>query len=162
MNGDRTGSFEGNTEIAYALFAIIRSLKGSLRINQYLKCIADGLGIHEWECKRGFEEFCRNQRLPRRVETSTPDGGTPPPAKMLKDDIDFIASLITYAGLHAVLWNNEHEIHTESPAFTLAKVVDENASRRKITASEKESLLCTTAANIRRAHYRPAKNKRQV
>ncbi len=151
MNGDRTGSFEGNTEIAYALFAIIRSLKGSLRINQYLKCIADGLGIHEWECKRGFEEFCRNQRLPRRVETSTPDGGTPPPAKMLKDDIDFIASLITYAGLHAVLWNNEHEIHTESPAFTLAQKVvrhENGVLSLDDMASEEEQSLYTAAVNV--------------
>lgn len=152
MNAAQRGTFEGNTEIAYALFAIVRTLKGSLRVDQYLKRIAEGLGIHEWECKRGFEEFCRNQRLPRRVETmpTATDAAAPVP-RPHKDDIDFIAALITFSALHDVVLDNEHEIHTESPVFSLAKRVvrrENGALSLDELESGEEETLYTAAASI--------------
>ncbi len=152
MNASQVGSVEGNTEIAYALFAIVRTLKGSLRIDQYLKRIAQGLGIHEWECKRAFEGFCRNQRLPRRVENTVPGTDTAQPAaKPVKDDIDFIAALIHFSELQSVLLENEHEIQSESPAFTLAKRVASSEDAPLALddlESEDEEALYTAAANV--------------
>jgi len=68
-----------------------------------------------------------------------------------KDDIDFIAALITFSALHDVVLDNEHEIHTESPVFSLAKRVvrrENGALSLDELESGEEETLYTAAASI--------------
>lgn len=152
MNSEQLRTIEGRTEIAHALFAILHTLDAPMRVDQYLQRIADGLGTHVWECKREYERYCRNQRHPARVEPVARAGGQAVSrAKPGKDDMDFIAALITFPDLRAVVTAEEDEIQSEQAAFTLAKRIcsgaDANVSLEDL-ASEDEEALLTAAANV--------------
>lgn len=152
MNGAQLRTIEGRTEIAHSLFAILRTLDAPIRADQYLQRIADGLGTHVWDCKREYERFCRNQRHPVRVELVTPAGGTPAArTKPGKDDIDFIAALISFPDLRTQVAGEENEILSEDPAFTLARRVcsapGANVALIDLT-SELEEALLTAAATV--------------
>jgi len=122
-----------------------------MRVDQYLKRIADGLGTHVWDCKREYERYCRNQRHPARVEPITAAGGQAVSrAKPGKDDMDFIAALITFPELRALVTTEEDEIQSEQAAFTLAKRICSSAGANvslEDLASEDEETLLTAAAN---------------
>ncbi|NLV44508.1 MAG: DNA primase [Candidatus Hydrogenedentes bacterium] len=151
MNADQLQTIEGRTEIAHSLFALLRSMDTSLRMDQYLRSIAAGLGIHVWECKREFERYCRNQRYPVRVESVAPGGGPDQPrSKPVKDDVDFIAALISFPELRTIFPEAGDEIQSASPAFTLAgRLCGADAGTVSFTDldSEAEEALLTAAAN---------------
>ena len=150
MNAELARTIEGRTEIAHALFAILRALDTPMRVDQYLQRIADGLGIHVWDCKRDFERFCRNQRFPSRVES--PVGGepkTPATTRPVKDDVDFIAALLAFPDLRPLVVAVKEEIQSEEPAFTLARQVSAgggDALQLDELANDAERMLYTAAA----------------
>lgn len=151
MNAEQLRTIEGRTEVAHGLFAILRTMDTSLRMDQYLRRIASGLGIHVWECKREFERYCRNQRYPARVESiASGEGADKARLKPVKDDIDFIAALITFPELHGLFAELGNEIESSTPAFTLAGRLcgagDERVSLTDLDSEAEESLL-TAAAN---------------
>lgn len=149
MNADAVRTIEGRTEIAHTLFAILRTLDAPMRVDQYLQRIADGLGIHVWDCKRDFERFCRNQRSPVRVESASARTGNPAQtARPRKDDIDFIAALIAFPELRSLVREKRDEIQSEEAAFTLARQLctDENPPvQLDDLATEQEAALYTAA-----------------
>ncbi len=115
MSGEKRRTIEGRTEIAHELFSIIRTLDEPIRVAQYLKQIADGLGVHPWDCKRDFERFCKDRRPRTPVDASAAELDSKNNAP-LKDDVDFIAALIAYPDLRGI-------VNAELAAVTSSGVV---------------------------------------
>lgn len=147
MSGAKKDTIEGRTEIAHELFAIIRALDEPIRVEQYLKRIADGLGIHPWDCKRDFERYCKNRRRPvapvelqRDTEKTTP----------LKDDVDFIAALIAYPSLHGSVISELTDLPSQGAVQALAMRISEDGIRLALhdLDDDDQCILYSAAGNI--------------
>ncbi len=120
MSKDKTRTIEGRTDVANELFAILRMVDDPTRVDQYVTLIADGLGIHAWDCKRNFERFCKTRRHPGVVQQQeTP--AEPGRRLLTKDDEDFIAALLAYPEYRAMFMHECGALRTQELAFVLAK-----------------------------------------
>lgn len=95
MSGARTATIEGRSDVARELFEILRGLDDELRIDQYVKRIAQELGLTEWACRSEFNAF-RRQRA-RRPATAQAEPVKPRP--FTRDDCVFAAVLLTNGSL---------------------------------------------------------------
>jgi DNA primase len=91
MSRGRTGSIEGRTEVARELFAIIRDMNDRMRAEEYLKLLAEELGLSEWACRREYEEFLRRPAAPRMPKEPEPEE---PEIRISREDTEFIAALL--------------------------------------------------------------------
>lgn len=122
MNQELLRTIEGKTQVAHALFAILRTLNEHIRVEEYLQKIAEGLNIHVWECKREFERYCKNHRLSPRVESLAAITITgKEKRRLVKDDVDFIAALLAYREFLEMVNDQAEEIESNSPVFALAR-----------------------------------------
>ena len=63
MSRDRSQTIEGRTEIAQELFDIIRHIDDAMRVDEYLKHIANALKINSWVCRQEFDKFIRKSQV---------------------------------------------------------------------------------------------------
>ncbi len=95
MSGARTTTIEGRSDVARELFDILRGLDDELRIDQYVKRIAQELGLTEWACRSEFAAFRRKSA--RRPAPRTDEAKKPRPFS--RDDCVFVAVLQNNAAL---------------------------------------------------------------
>lgn len=98
MTRDRTNTIEGRSEVAHELFQIVRGMADQLRKDEYLRLIAKALGLHEWACRREYEQFCRGaEERGGAARNPAPVSGVE--QKPHKDDVDFIAALMAFPAM---------------------------------------------------------------
>ena len=103
MSAARVGTIEGQTEVARELFQILRGVNDTMLTDAYLKKIAKALDIHEWACRREFEQFRREaDRRDESRAARAPEARTPDDARPVKDAVDFIAALLLYPELRRI------------------------------------------------------------
>ncbi len=148
MSGDRKNTIEGRAEIAHELFAIIRTLDEPIRVDQYLRQIADSLGIHAWDCKRDFERFCKTKRPTSAVQLQekTQKASADKPGK---DEVDFIAALLAFPECRGALSHETHDIDSEETAFVLANRICQAQARLSLHDIDdpREQALFSAAVN---------------
>jgi DNA primase len=118
MNGERTASIEGRTDIARELFVILSSIDDELRRQEYLKAAARELRLDEWSVRREYEKHLRDDTSSRYLpEPESRDE----PALVVKEDCDFVAALIQRDELLAHV--REHLAGNGLPGDALGAVV---------------------------------------
>ena len=148
MSKDKVRTIEGRTEIANELFAILQTLDEPIRVDQYISLIAKGLGVHDWDCKRNFERFCKTRRRTGVVQSQeTPQQTTQNVAH--KDDIDFIATLLAYPEHRSMFLHECGAITAEETVFALAKRLCETEAHLTLhdLDDEQERVLFSAAVN---------------
>ena len=148
MSKEKLRTIEGRTDIANELFGIIRILDEPIRVDQYIRLIAEGLGVHEWECRKNFERFCKTKRRPSVVQSPERVQGTE--QKVLnKDDVDFMAALLAYPEYRSMFLHESESISAEEPVFLLAERVCETEAHISLhdIDDEQEQTLFTAAVN---------------
>lgn len=98
MTRDRTETVEGRSEVAHELFQILRGMADKLRVDEYLRLIARALGLHEWACRREYEQFCRGAEE-RGGAARNPAAVSTVEDRPHKDDVDFIAALMAFPAM---------------------------------------------------------------
>lgn len=98
MNRSRLTTIEGRTDVARELFTMLLGVDDELRRDQYLKGIAKELQLGEWVVRREFGRLERGSRSGDRVAASSEIG---PSEKVSKDEVDFVAALLTHEPLLA-------------------------------------------------------------
>lgn len=95
MSAEQCRSIEGRTQVAEELFAIIRNIDNELRRDEYLKHVADALGLNEGAARMEYTRFIEQgaRRAPRRIEVDEVAPEQPAPSH---DDTEFLAALIAY------------------------------------------------------------------
>ncbi len=91
MSGGQTGSIEGRTTVVQELFGILQGMDDEVRRDEYLKRVGQELGLHDWACRREFENFRR--RASRRPVRQTKEPAAPV-QPVSEDDYDFLAALV--------------------------------------------------------------------
>lgn len=156
MSKDKARTIEGRTDIANELFAIIRTLEEPIRVDQYINLIADGLGIHQWDCKRNFERFCKTKRHPSVVQSQEkPKQATRNVAH--KDDVDFIATLLAYPEHRLLFLHESGALDAEEPAFMLAKRICETEAHIALHDLDEESEQSLFSAAVNTETPEPAR-----
>jgi DNA primase len=148
MSKDKVRTIEGRTEIANELFAILQTLDEPIRVDQYITLIAKGLDVHDWDCKRNFERFCKTRRRIGVVQSQeTPQQTTQNAAH--KDDVDFIATLLAYPEHRSMFLHESKAITAEETAFALAKRLCETEAHLTLhdLDDEQERVLFSAAVN---------------
>ncbi len=99
MSADRTRTIEGRTEVAQELFATLREVDDSPRLDEYLKRAAEELGLHnKWNIRREYEKFLRRGAAWKAV---SPAPQAQEAAPLNQDDCDFVWALLNNAELLA-------------------------------------------------------------
>ena len=150
MHESQKSSIEGRTALAHTLFSILRTIDTPIRLEQYLKLVAQELGIHIWECKRDFERFIKSQRspLPRTSLQSEDDEDT---LKATKDDIDFLAALLEHSSLREEVAAIDAETAVSHPVLSLARricTLEEESLTLQDLLEEEEKKLYSAAATV--------------
>lgn len=63
---ERLGSIEGRTDVAHEIFEILLGLDDELRMDEYVKQVAEALGLNPMACRREFDKH-RRQGMQRAV-----------------------------------------------------------------------------------------------
>jgi DNA primase len=93
MSADRTGTVEGRTGIAHELFDIFRGIEDRLRIDEYLKLAARGLGLNEWLCRAEYDRFVAEANKRAHGRAAAPEKAQEiVPLKL--DEYGFVAALL--------------------------------------------------------------------
>lgn len=148
MSKEKVRTIEGRTEIANELFAILQTLDEPIRVDQYISLIAKGLGVHDWDCKRNFERFCKTRRHTGVVQFhESPQQTTRNAAH--KDDIDFIATLLAYPEHRSMFLHESEVITAQETVFALAKRLCETEAHLTLhdLDDEQERALFSAAVN---------------
>ncbi len=148
MSGDFCRTIEGRTQVAEDLFAIVQHIESELRRDEYLKHVADALGLNQGATRMEYTRFIEEgaRRAPRR-EAGNDEGAAKTAPSM--DDCLFIAALIAHEGLRARV---REAIEGQGPAEGVCGVVLEalllsDAGARAIE-DEDAARLYAAAANI--------------
>ena len=93
MNQQRLDSIEGRTAVAHELFEILRGIEDTLRVDEYLKAMAEQIGLHEWACRKEYTQFLRQSKRREESWRGAPmESSAPKPIS--RDDCQFITALI--------------------------------------------------------------------
>lgn len=118
MNQARTRTIEGRTDVAKELFAILSNIDDVLRIDEYLKLLAEELGLHLPRCREEFAKFMgektKRPTLSREAHSA--------PVHVNPHDRDFVAVLMADATLLAKAHQAMDTI--DLPAGPIAEVVE--------------------------------------
>ncbi len=91
MSAERCRTIEGRTEVAHEVFEILRSVEDDLRIDEYVKRLAEELGLNPYLCRREYDTYLREKiRRPARSKTEE----APVQPSIALDDRDFVAALL--------------------------------------------------------------------
>lgn len=90
MSRDRLETIEGRTGVARELFTILTHLDDELRREEYLKRVAQALGLNEWSVRSEYQKTARQGA--RRAAREVPANGET--AKIVADDCDFLAAIV--------------------------------------------------------------------
>ena len=98
MSASRTGTIEGRTAVARELFEIVAEFEDGLRRDEYIKQLADGLGLETHSCLREFTRFLEERANRQEWQSDEPayDGA---PIEICREDRDFVAILMGDAAL---------------------------------------------------------------
>jgi len=91
MNRERLDTIEGRSDVAKEVFTIVQSVDDVLRVEEYLKRVANELGVDVWNVRREFENQLRN-RGPAPIRTEQSD--ETPKSRVKQDDCAFISVLL--------------------------------------------------------------------
>lgn len=91
MNRDRLNTIEGRSDVAKEVFTIVQSVDDVLRVEEYLKRVANELDVDVWNVRREFEQMLRNRRQGSGRQEQTDEA---PKGRVNQDDCDFIAVLL--------------------------------------------------------------------
>jgi DNA primase len=91
MNGDRLATIEGRSDVAKEVFTIVHAIDDVMRVEEYLKRLANELGIDVWNVRREYDNQLRN-RGPEPARRS--EGDQKSPKRLNPDDCAFIAVLL--------------------------------------------------------------------
>ncbi|GMV95603.1 MAG: hypothetical protein AMXMBFR82_53810 [Candidatus Hydrogenedentota bacterium] len=161
MNGERRGTIEGRSDIAREVFTIIQAVDDVLRVDEYLKRLANELGADVWNVRREFDHQLRSRSsAPERkaAEDTKPKGSVNP------DDVAFIAVVLNSEPLREKVRAALKGISLKPGplAVVLKAVLDDDVSRfdddeaaslyaaavnRHETASEKTEALVVKRIN---------------
>ena len=150
MQRERATTIEGRTELAHELFQILRGITDTLRTDEYVREIARTLNLHDWACRREYDQFCRDADTRETIRaTLAPakavDEGPEPP---VKDDVDYVAALVNYPELRREVGGQLADI--ELPESPLAEVVSWLLSQPVDSACQftSQDLPLETARNL--------------
>ena len=91
MNRERLDTIEGRSDVAKEVFTIVQSIHDVLRVDEYLKRVANELGVDVWNVRREFENQLRSRGSePVRKEQADEK----PKGRVNQDDCAFIAVLL--------------------------------------------------------------------
>ena len=98
MSRDRSRTIEGRTAIAQELFEIIRHIDEVIRLDEYLKHIAQALNINSWVCRQEFDKYIRNSQvqkawLTQKRQDNDPSDTAQP--NVSRDDTMFLSIVLT-------------------------------------------------------------------
>jgi DNA primase len=91
MNGDRLATIEGRSDVAKEVFTIVHAINDVMRVEEYLKRLANELGVDAWNVRREYDNQLRN-RGPEPARRS--EGEQESPKRLNPDDCAFIAVLL--------------------------------------------------------------------
>lgn len=147
MTADRRGTAEAAAGVAHELFGILEQVDDELRIDQYLRQMAERLGLSEWACRKEFEKHRRGGGG-RPARTDAPQEAAP--ARVNADMCAFVAALLAHDGLLAEV--NQRLAHTPLEAGPLASVLEMLAAGGECQAARLEDdaarALYTAAAAL--------------
>ena len=146
MNQDRARTIEGRTDVAKELFAILGNIDNALRLDEYLKLLADELGLNIQSCR---EEFAKH--MGEKAKRPAPPREAPAVAIHVNPhDRDFVAVLMA----EEVLLKRAGEAMGmfESSADPISEVVEalcaaEGAAVTERLESDEARALYAAAAN---------------
>jgi DNA primase len=152
MKADQTNTIEGRTVVARELFEIVAEFEDGIRRDEYIKQLADGLGLEAHSCLSEFAKFLE-ERANRRVwQTDEPESAS---VDLCREDRDFVAILM---GDEALLHKAKEELSKldlgEGP---LRDVLNALFSGGGISVLETEAgkLLFASSANVELDVKRP-------
>lgn len=90
MNQERSRTIEGRTDVAKELFAILGNIQDGLRLDEYLKLLADELGLNLQRCREEFAKYMGE----KTKRPAAPRETQPASIHVDPSDRDFIALLI--------------------------------------------------------------------
>ena len=146
MNRDRTRTIEGRTDVAKELFAILGNIDNALRLDEYLKLLADELELNVQRCR---EEFAKHMGE-KTKRPAPPREAQAAPVHVNKHDRDFVALLMDEEALLAKARQAMDTIELPSgPVTEVVKAMFEagTATLMERLESDEAQALYAAAAN---------------
>lgn len=168
MSGERLKTIEGRTEIAREVFGILAEISDEMRRDEYLKRLARRLQINEWTCRNEYIRWVRESE--RKAAFRRPASEPSELKPLVKDDLDFIAALLTHEPLRRKAQESLRDVTMPEGAVTevlkalfesdgvdlASRLENEEAVRLYVAAANQESsgdhelLVARRIARIRR------------
>jgi DNA primase len=135
MNQQRTESIEGRTQVATELFDVIYVLDDPLRQDEYVKLIADELGLDEFRCRATYRSFVQNRR-----QRATMEQAAPVAVEVNAHDREFVSILLESPERAGKAWGDLADFHLgESPVVEVLRVIAETPGLDPMQALETDA-----------------------
>lgn len=148
MNEERVQTIEGRTDVAKELFTILGNIEDGLRLDEYLKRLANELGLNLNRCKQEFSKFLQERSARRRP---TRESEQTPASHVDAHDRDFIAVLLDEPSLIAQVRNAVAQKHVATGP--LKEVLE------ALLEGEPDGTLSRLESDLARSLYAAAANE---